>query len=333
MLAKSTNAGSSFSGVINYFYEGKMGDRGKANKQAKVVCYSDNVRIPYGMDDTKTRVLLKQDFISQARMHRTFGNEENKKYVGQHILSFTQKDTKGMSPEKLKCITEDYVKMAGICQTQYVAFSHKDTSNFHVHILFNRVMNNGTKYPEWKEKKKTAERGIALSLGYKLELVGEMKMMAEAKEVTKLRAGMKDIVDLIQTNELLAHSKNLHHLGKLCEQRGVGFKEDEKLVWVGGESFSKLDLNAVFLNNRTERKEGIEQGKNLNEFGEKVIPKETKNLDFRSKDFEELNVGIMPIMTKDENTQLPRKKKRPADFKIKIGKIEKNMSTKKDLRI
>lgn len=332
MLAKSTNAGSSFSGVIDYFYEGKIADRGKANKQAKVVCHSDNVRVPFGMEDHKTRLLLKQDFLSQARLHRTFGNEENKKYVGQHILSFTEKDIKGMNPEKLKNITEDYIKLAGLDKTQYVAFSHKDTSNFHVHILFNRAMNDGRKYPEWKEKKKTAERGIALSLGYKLELVGEMKKMAEAKEVTQIRAGMKDIIELSKSKEIFGQAKNLHHLGKLCEQKGLVFKEDEKSVRVGEELFSKLDLNAVFLHNRIEQKE---QGVAMNKSGDKTQTQEPAIKTSLNKDIVDIQIqqSAQTPITKDENAKIYKRKKRPADFKIKIGKIEKKMSNDRNLRI
>lgn len=332
MLAKSTSAGSSFSGVIDYFYEGKMEDRGKANKQAKVVCHSDNVRVPYGMEDLKTRDLLKQDFLSQARQHKSFGNEENKKYVGQHILSFTEKDTRGMNPEKLKSITEGYIKLAGLDKTQYVAFSHKDTSNFHVHILFNRAMNNGNKYPEWKEKKKTAERGIALSLGYKLELVGDMKKMAEAKEVTQLRAGMKDILDLSKSKQIFGQAKNLHHLNKLCDAKGIAFKVDEKSIRVGEEQFSKLDMNAVFLHNRLESKEPKESKELVKEVAPSRIVGKTAEHNFEFEAKNNLRYSKMRI-TKDENPKISKKKKRPADFKIKIGKIEKNLSSEKTQRL
>ena len=332
MLAKSTNAGSSFSGVIDYFYEGKMADRGKANKQAKVVCASDNVRIPFGMDDLKTRALLKQDFINQARLHRTYGNEENKKYVGQHILSFTEKDTRGLSQDKLKDITENYIKLAGLDKTQYVAFSHKDTNNFHVHILFNRALNDGKKYPEWKEKKKTAERGIALSLGYKLELVGDMKKMAEAKEVTQIRAAMKDIVELSKSNELLSQAKNLHHLGKLCEHRGVQFQMDEKSVRVGEVQYSQLDLSAVFLHNRIASKE---QGHDFQKSNEETQSESSERNFVLNSSFEETQTRrpLTIAISKDENVKSSKRKRRPADFKIKIGKIEKKMANDKNLRI
>lgn len=332
MLAKSTNAGSSFSGVIDYFYEGKMADRGKANKQAKVVCHSDNLRVPFGMEDLKTRTLLKQDFLSQARLHRTFGNEENKKYVGQHILSFTEKDTRGLNPEKLKNITEDYIKLVGLDKTQYVAFSHKDTNNFHVHILFNRAMNDGKKYPEWKEKKKTAERGIALSLGYKLELVGEMKKMAEAKEVTQIRAGMKDIVELSKSNEMFGQAKNLHHLGKMCEQKGIGFSEAGNVVRVGEDSFSKLDLNAVFLHNRREMNEKSEPLIKSEEQLQSKVKKQILHIN-NLPETKDNGLSSKQQLTVDENQKIAKKKRRPADFKIKIGKIEKKMANENSMNI
>ncbi|MFY7936495.1 MAG: relaxase/mobilization nuclease domain-containing protein, partial [Flavobacterium sp.] len=164
MLAKANATGKGFGGKIDYLYDGKLEDRGAVEKGTKVITHSDNIRVPNGADDKLTRNLMKADFIEQAKQHKDYGKDKNSAFVGEHILSFTADDRKKLDPEKLKGITEKYIKIAGINDTQYLAVTHHDTENLHVHILFNRAMNDGTKYKAWKEQNKTLERGVALAL-------------------------------------------------------------------------------------------------------------------------------------------------------------------------
>ena len=206
MVAIVSQKGKMFKGLINYLYEGKLADRGAMNKQAEVIIHSDNLRIPYGVEDEIGRERLIDDFIDQAKSHKNYGDNTTK-YVGEHILSFKMGEYEQLGKEKVKELCEQYVKDSGIDKTQYMAVSHGDTDIFHVHIVFNRSQNNRTLYPEWKEKMKAAERAVALTLKYKLELTGNQESLADSKGVLAARSGHQDILEMSE-NPVLKNPDN-----------------------------------------------------------------------------------------------------------------------------
>jgi len=321
MLAKANQSGKGFSGKIDYLYDGKLEDRGAVEKGTKVIAHSDNIRVPNGADDKITRSLLKEDFIEQAKQHKDYGKDKNTAYVGEHILSFTADDRKKLDPEKLKAITDEYIKMAGIDKTQYLAVTHHDTENLHVHILFNRAMNDGTKYKAWKEQNKTLERGVALALEHGFKLVKNQKEVANSKEVIKLRSEMQDIKDLRNSNELLNTARNLLHLEKLCEATKIPFSKNElnKTVDFNGKTYQEADLKAVFLLNRNENTQPTE--KQLPETKDKPFETSAKPKQTQEEKSEDLKLKKQ-VNTQDDNfSKRPKPKKRLAGHKIKVAKV------------
>jgi hypothetical protein len=250
MVAIVSQKGKMFSGLINYLYEGKLVERGAINKQSEVIIHSDNLRIPYGVEDEIGRKRLIDDFIDQAKSHKNYGDNTTK-YVGEHILSFKTGEMEQLGKDKIKELCEQYVKDAGIAKTQYIAISHKDTDIFHIHLVFNRSQNDRTLHPEWKEKMKASERAVAISLKYGLELTGNQEQLADTKGVLEARMKHKDIIDLAQ-NPVLKKVRNLKHLDKKCEAQKIPFSIGEKKVNVGDQSFYKIDLEVIFLMNRDE---------------------------------------------------------------------------------
>lgn len=248
MVAIVSQKGKMFKGLINYLYEGKLEDRGATNKQAVVIVHSDNLRIPYGVEDQIGRSRLIEDFIDQAKAHINYGDNTTK-YVGEHILSFKAGEVDRIGRHKVKELCEQYVKDAGIDKTQYMAVSHGDTDIFHVHIVFNRSQNNRTLYAEWKEKMKAAERAVAISLKYGLELTGNQEKLADTKGVWEARLKHQDIIDL-SGNPLLKDVRNLKHLEKICEAQRISFSSDDKKIHVGSQAFQKRDLEVIFFTNR-----------------------------------------------------------------------------------
>lgn len=324
MLAKANATGKGFGGKIDYLYDGKLEDRGAVEKGTMVISHSENIRVPNGADDKLTRNLMKADFIEQGKQHKDYGKEKNSAFVGEHILSFTADDRKKLDPEKLRGITEEYIKMAGIDKTQYLAVTHHDTENLHVHILFNRAMNDGTKYKAWKEQNKTLERGVALALEHGFKLVKNQKEVANSKEVIKLRSEMQDIKDLRNSNELLGTARNLLHLEKICEAKKIPFSKDElqKTVDFNGKTYQEADLKAVFLLNRNETTQPTEKQSSENKEKQTEIsskPKQTQ---------EEKSEGLKlkkQVNTQDDNfNKRPKTKKRQAGHKIKVAKIERS---------
>ena len=250
MVAIVSQKGKMFMGLINYLYEGKLEDRGASHKQAEVIIHSDNLRVPYGVEDQIGRKRLIEDFIDQAKVHKNYGDNTTK-YVGEHILSFKGGEVEKIGKQKVKELCEQYIKDAGIDKTQYVAVSHGDTDIFHVHIVFNRSQNNRTLYPEWKEKMKATERAVAISLKYGLKLTGNQETLADTKGVREARLKHQDIIDL-QQSPLLKKARNLKHLGKMCEAQKIPFSFDDKDIKVGSKVFQKRDLDIIFFINRQE---------------------------------------------------------------------------------
>jgi Relaxase/Mobilisation nuclease domain len=250
MVAIVSQKGKMFSGLLNYLYEGKLVERGATNKQAKVIIHSDNLRVPYGVEDEIGRKRLIDDFIDQAKSHKNYGDNMTK-YVGEHILSFKTGEIEQLGKDKIKELCEQYVKDSEIDKTQYIAISHGDTDIFHIHLVFNRSRNDRTLYPEWKEKMKAAERAVAISLRYGLALTGNQEKLADTKGVLEARIKHQDIIELAQ-NPLFKKVRNLKHLEKICEAQKIPFSVDEKKIKVGNQTFQKRDLDVIFLLNRQE---------------------------------------------------------------------------------
>jgi len=253
MVGVVSEKGKSFEGLINYLFEGRLKDRGSANKRPEIVSHAENLRIPFGIEDKVGRNRLISDLINQAKLHRNYGDYSTK-YVGEHILSFTEKDVKKLGKDQIKELCKQYVKDAGIDKTQYVAISHADTEHYHIHVIFNRCQNDKTLYPDWKEKAKTAERAIALALKYDLSLTDKQEQMADSKGVLEIRANHGDIIDLAK-NPVLNSIRNIKHLEKICEAQNIPFSLKRDKLNVGNKTFKKRDLEAVFFRNRQMSKE------------------------------------------------------------------------------
>jgi Relaxase/Mobilisation nuclease domain len=250
MVAIVSQKGMMFKGLINYLYEGKLADRGATNKQAEVIIHSDNLRIPYGVEDQIGRKRLIEDFIDQAKSHKNYGDNTTK-YVGEHILSFKKGEIEKLGSEKIAELCHQYVKDAGIDKTQYMAVSHGDTDIYHIHLVFNRSQNDRTLYPEWKEKIKAAERAVAITLKYGLELTGNQEKLADTKGVFEARIKHQDILDLSE-NLLLKNVRNFKHLEKICQAQKIPFSANEKKINLGNQTFQKRDLDVIFFMNRQE---------------------------------------------------------------------------------
>ena len=257
MVAIVSQKGMMFKGLINYLYEGKLADRGATDKQAEVIIQADNLRIPYGVEDDIGRERLIDDFINQAKSHKNYGDNKTK-YVGEHILSFKKGEIEKLGKGKIAELCQQYVKDAGIDETQYIAISHGDTDIFHIHIVFNRSQNDRTLYPEWKEKIKASERAVAITLKYGLELTGNQEKLADTKGVWEARIKHQDIIDL-QQNPILKNARNLKHLEKICEAQKIPFSFDDKEIRVGSQVFQKRDLDVIFFMNRQESSKSQEK--------------------------------------------------------------------------
>ena len=63
--------------------------------------------------------------------------------VGHISLSYAPEDAPRMTDEMLVSLAKEYMQKMGIKDTQYIIARHNDQRHPHVHIVFNRVNNNG----------------------------------------------------------------------------------------------------------------------------------------------------------------------------------------------
>lgn len=121
MMAKITK-GSSFKGVIRYVIDEKKETR---------ILNSDGLRL-------KNLNTVIDGFVTQAGM-----NGRVSKPAGHVSLDFSAQDKEKLSDKVMVKIAHDYMQRMGITDTQYIIARHFDKEHPHIHLVFNRVDNNG----------------------------------------------------------------------------------------------------------------------------------------------------------------------------------------------
>ena len=117
-------SGSQFAGLVNYAND--------IAKKETVIVASEGVC-------TSSNESITASFQTQAKMRPGL-----KKFVGHISLSFAPQDTPRLTDAFMAEIAKEYLRRMGITDTQYVVFRHKDQPHGHVHIVYNRVRNDGS---------------------------------------------------------------------------------------------------------------------------------------------------------------------------------------------
>lgn len=86
----------------------------------------------------ESRESIIQSFATQRLM-----NPDIKKPVGHISLNYSVEDAPKLTDRKMIDLVHEYMKEMGIVNTQYIIVRHHDREHPHVHIVFNRIDNNG----------------------------------------------------------------------------------------------------------------------------------------------------------------------------------------------
>lgn len=121
MIAKITK-GASFGGAVKYILA--------PNKQAELIG-ADGLRLK----DLNT---IAQNFETQSRL-----NPRVSKPVGHISLDFSAQDRDKLDNITMLSYALEYMKRMGITDTQFIIGRHHERDHPHIHILYNRVDNNG----------------------------------------------------------------------------------------------------------------------------------------------------------------------------------------------
>ena len=167
MMAK-IRSGQGFAGLVDYANDLK-------NKDTKIIASE-------GVDLTSNKSIVAS-FSLQAKSRPSLKN-----FVGHISLSFAPEDTPKMTDKLMSEITKEYMRRMGIVNTQFVACRHHDKPHAHVHIVYNRVDNDGNAITGDQGFRKSARITQALTREYDLTF-GKGK-----KKVNRHRLKGKDAV-------------------------------------------------------------------------------------------------------------------------------------------
>ena len=106
--------------------------------------------VQYVMGKDKTRLLDSEGVLTDSAQTVTNSfytqylmNPDIKRPVGHISLSYSKHDASILTDNKMTELAREYMQQMGIVNTQYIIVRHEDREHPHVHIVFNRIDNDG----------------------------------------------------------------------------------------------------------------------------------------------------------------------------------------------
>lgn len=208
--------GSGFKGCVNYVL----------GKEQAALLHAEGVLAESNRD-------IIRSFILQAGM-----NPDLKKPVGHIALSYSPVDAPKLTDEKMVQLAQEYMREMKITDTQYIIVRHQDREHPHVHIVFNRIDNNGKTISDRNDmyrneqvcKKLKAKHGLYFAKGK--EHVKQHRLREPDKSKYEIYNAVKDEI---------GKSRNWQQLQTRLAEKGIGihFKYRGQTGEVQGISFSK----------------------------------------------------------------------------------------------
>jgi hypothetical protein len=216
MIGKIPKPGKSFGGCIEY----------NILKKDAAILYADGVRIDKIAHTTS-------DFNMQRKMNPRLGQA-----VGHIALSWSPDDREKLNDEKMVSIAKEYLQKMKIQDTQVLIVKHKDKAHPHVHIVYNRVNNNGKTIADNFQHLKNIKVSKELTLKHGMHIgKGKEKVnRPQLKGIDKLKYELHDTIKA--ASKKVSNMVELKH--ELAKQSiGMQFKYKSGTLEIQGISFSK----------------------------------------------------------------------------------------------
>ena len=186
--------------------------------------------------NTENAATITRDFTIQRKMNPNLG-----KAVGHLVLSWSSEDKALLTPEIMAERAKEYMKLMKIENTQYVIVQHTDKEHPHVHIVYNRVDNNGKTIPDSNNYKANIKacRIITEKYGYH---IGEGKQKVNRENLKGKEKVRYEIYDAISKAIKAAASWKDFETDLKAKGINIQFKYKGKTKEVQGISFSKGDI-------------------------------------------------------------------------------------------
>lgn len=158
-----------------------------------------------------------KDMIHDFNMQRKL-NPELGQAVGHIVLSWSVKDKSKLSPAIMVERAKEYMGKMKIKDTQYVIVQHTDRAHPHLHLIYNRVDNNGRTITDRYQKVNNAKvcKEITLRYGYHLS---EGKAAVNRHRLRGADRAKYEMNDTIQAAVRLARS--FQYLEVMLRQQGI----------------------------------------------------------------------------------------------------------------
>ena len=237
MIAK-IHTGNNFGGLVNY---------------ANDIVKKDTVVVASFGVSLASNATITASFKAQAKARPGVKN-----FVGHISLSFSPSDMDKVNNDLMAQIAREYMRRMGIVKTQFVVFRHQDQPHPHVHIVYNRINNEGDAITGDCNFRKSATITKALTREYGLTF-GKGK-----KNVRRERLKGKDVIKYRIYDEVNASLKSCSSWQDLCKVlspkgisldfvrdsngsvRGVTFTDNESNVtFAGGKIDNSLSFDSI----------------------------------------------------------------------------------------
>jgi Relaxase/Mobilisation nuclease domain. len=156
MIAKIVQ-GQGFRGVVGYVLE----------KENASLLYSEGVR-------TKDKESIVKSFIAQQKL-----NPKIAKPVAHISLDFSVQDKHRLTDQFMVGMAQEYMGKMGYQDTQYIIVRHHDTDHPHIHIVINRIDNNGKRISDQKERLRNTKVCMELTKKYGLYIASGKENVKE----------------------------------------------------------------------------------------------------------------------------------------------------------
>jgi hypothetical protein len=145
MVAKIVQ-GRGFRGVVNYVLD----------KEKSTLLHGEGVR-------TKDKDSIIQNFVTQSKL-----NPNISKPVAHISLDFSAQDKAKLTDDFMVGVAQEYLKKMGYGNTQYIIARHHDTDHPHIHMVINRIGNDGKRITDQNEKLRNTKVCMELTKKYGL---------------------------------------------------------------------------------------------------------------------------------------------------------------------
>jgi len=211
--------GRSFGGCVRYV----------VNKHDAKIIAGEGVR----MQNAST---ITHDFNLQRKMRPELG-----KAVGHLVLSWSKEDLSKLSDRNMIERAKEYMDKVGIHNTQFVVVRHHDREHPHLHVIYNRVDNDGNTITDKNNFAKNVKacKEITLKYGYHLGEGKEQVNRQVLKGNEKIRYELFDAI-----KAALKQSGDWKQLEANLQKQGISiaYKFRSGSNEVQGISFEKGDI-------------------------------------------------------------------------------------------